>query len=173
MVNARTGDTEKLGRLYTMRGKKADRGQGAGLRRHRRHRQDGEGQDRRYPVRRPEGRRPEGTALRRALLLRGHRPQDPGPGGQDRPGPGPSERGGSHLLRGQQRRDPPDGALRRRRHAGGCAGQQAEEPLQCGGGTEARAGALSGEDPQDCPEAGPPQEADRRQRPVRRRVDPL
>ena len=30
---------------------------------------------------------------------------------------------------------------------GGCAGQQAEEPLQCGGGSEARAGALSGEDP--------------------------
>ena len=41
MVNARTGDNEKLGRLYTMRGKKADGGQGAGLRRYRRHRQDG------------------------------------------------------------------------------------------------------------------------------------
>ena len=82
LVNARTGATEKLGRLYTMRGKKAERGQGAGLRRHRRHRQDGQGQDRRHPLRQPEGGGPEGHPLPRALLLRGHRPQDPGPGGQ-------------------------------------------------------------------------------------------
>ena len=68
----------KLGRLYTMRGKKADGGQGALLRRHRRHRQDGEGQDRRHPVRRPEGRRPEAHPLRRALLLLW--PSSPRPG---------------------------------------------------------------------------------------------
>ena len=37
----------------------------------------------------------------------------------------------------------------------------------------ARPGALSGEDPQEGGGAGPPQEADRRLRPVRRRVDPL
>ncbi len=46
MVNARTGATEKLGRLYVMRGKKASGSQRAGLRRHRRHCKDGKGQDR-------------------------------------------------------------------------------------------------------------------------------
>ena len=74
--------------------------------------------------------------LPRALLLRGHRAQDPGAGGQDRPGPGPPERGGPDLHLGEQRRDPPDGPQRHRRHADGCAGVQAEEPLQCGGGAE-------------------------------------
>ena len=41
MVNARTGDNEKLGRLYTMRGKKATEVKELVLRRYRRHRQDG------------------------------------------------------------------------------------------------------------------------------------
>ena len=55
LVDSSTGNTEKLGRLYQMRGKKdagqeGRGGQGALLRRHRRHRQDGEGQDRRHPV---------------------------------------------------------------------------------------------------------------------------
>ena len=52
-------------------------------------------------------------------------------------------------------------------------GVQAEEPLQRGGGAEDPQSALPGEDPQDRLQAGPPQEADRRLRPVRRRVDPL
>ena len=51
LVNGRTGDTEKLGRLYTMRGKKATEVKELGVRRHRRHRQDGQGQDRRHPLR--------------------------------------------------------------------------------------------------------------------------
>ena len=81
--------------------------------------------------------------LPRALLLRGHRAQDPGAGGQDRPGLGPPERGGPDLHLGEQRRDPPDGPQRHRRHADGCAGVQAEEPLQCGGGAEGSPGGLS------------------------------
>ena len=44
---------------------------------------------------------------------------------------------------------------------------------QCGGGVEDSPRSLPGEDPQDRLQAGPPQEADRRLRPVRRRVDPL
>ena len=65
LVNARTGSPEKLGRLYTMRARRPWRSRSSPAATSA-HRQDGEGQDRRYPVRRPEGRRPEGTALRRA-----------------------------------------------------------------------------------------------------------
>ena len=70
-------------------GQEGHRGQGTGLRRHRRHRQDGEGQDRRHIVRSPQGGGTEGNLLRGALLFRGHRPQDPRSGGQDCPGPDP------------------------------------------------------------------------------------
>ncbi len=60
MVNARTGAMREAGPPVCHAGQEGHRGQGAELRRHRRHRQDGEGQDRRHPVRRPQGRRPEG-----------------------------------------------------------------------------------------------------------------
>ena len=42
----------------------------------------------------------------------------------------------------------------RRRYPGGCAGVQAEEPLQCGGGAEDAPRSLPGEDPQDRLQAG-------------------
>ena len=90
MVNARTGAAGEAGPPVRHAGQEGHRGQGAHLRRHRRHRQDGQGPDRRHAVRRPQGGGPEGAALRRALLLRGRRAQDPGPGGQDRPGPQPA-----------------------------------------------------------------------------------
>ena len=69
LVNARTGETEKLGRLYTMCGKKATEVKVLSLRRYRCLRQDGQGQDRRHPVRPPEGGLPEADPLRPALLL--------------------------------------------------------------------------------------------------------
>ena len=47
MVNARTGAAEKLGRLYTMRGKKATEVKELTCGDIRRHRQDGQGPDRR------------------------------------------------------------------------------------------------------------------------------
>ena len=70
--------------------------------------------------------------LCRAQLLRCHRPQDPRPGGQGGPGAEPDERGGSQLPCGQQRRDPPDRDLRRRRYPDRRAVLQAQDPLRRG-----------------------------------------
>ena len=106
--------------------------QGSGLRRHRRHRQDGQGPHRRHPVRPQKGRLPEADPLPRSLLFHGHRPQGEGSGRQGRHRPEPSERGRSLLHPDQQRRDQAAGHLRHRRSAAGRAGLQAEEPLRRG-----------------------------------------
>ena len=145
LVNARTGETEKLGRLYTMCGKKSDGGQGSGLRRHRRHRQDGQSPHRRHPVRPQKGRLPEADPLPRSLLFHGHRPQGEGSGRQGRHRPEPSERGRSLLHPDQQRRDQAAGHLRHRRSAAGRAGLQAEEPLRRGRCAVSGEGRLPGE----------------------------
>ena len=152
LVNARTGASEKLGRLYQMRGKKAEEVKELGC-------GDIGAIGKMEKVK-------TGDTLcdpRKVVALK----QIPFAE------PCYTVARGPLLPGGEQRRDPPDGHLRRRRHPGGRAGVQAEEPLQRGGPAGRGAGALPGEDPQDRPEAGPAQEADRRLRPVRRRVDPL
>lgn len=127
--DVRMSSTDKLGRMYTMCGKKNTEVKEAccgdivaigkmGV------------EDRRHRLR-PEAR---GRAARhragRALLLHGHQPQDQGPGRQGRFRPRPPERGGHLLHARQQRRDPPDGHLRRRRHSGRRPVRQAQEPLR-------------------------------------------
>ena len=56
LLDVTTGNTEKLGRLLCHAGQEGHGSQGTGLRRHRRHRQDGAGQDRRHPLRQPPSR---------------------------------------------------------------------------------------------------------------------
>ena len=106
--------------------------QGDLLRRHRRHRQDGQGQDRRHPVRRQEHRPPPRHGLCPALLQPRHLPQDQAGDREAGHRPEQAQRGGSYLPRGQQRRDSPDRHLRCRRYPDRRAVRQAEEPLRRG-----------------------------------------
>lgn len=68
---------------------------------------------------------------------------------------------------------PPDGPLRRRRYPARRPLRQAEEPLRCRERAQARPRALPREDQGEGRSPWPPQEADRRQRSVRRCLDPL
>ena len=132
LYDTTTGNTEKLGRLYTLKGKKneevkeiccGDIGAIAKM---------APRQDRRHPLRPEEHRQAGGYALRRTLLLPRHRAQDPRSGGKARHRPQPSERGRPDLYRRQQRRDPSDGRLRRGRHSDRRAREQAQDPLRRG-----------------------------------------
>jgi len=167
LVNSRTGATEKLGRLYVMKGKKAEEvkelecGDIGAIGKMEKVKTGDTLSD------------PRKVVKLEPIPFRGYHPQDQGPGGQDRRRPHPPERGGSDLQLGQQRRNPPDGGLRHRRHADGRDSLPAEEPLRRGRRALRAPGALPREDPQEGGGAGPPQEADRRPRPVRRRVDAL
>ena len=129
MVNARTGASEKLGRLYVMRGKKATEVKELGC-------GDIGAIGKMEKVK-------TGDTLcdaRKVVALKELPFAEPcysvaivpraGARRTRSPRASTSSRGGPHLLRHQQRRDPPDGPERLRRHAGGRAGQQAEEPLQ-------------------------------------------
>ena len=84
LVNARTGTTEKLGRLYVMRGKKAEEvkelacGDIGAIGKMEKVKTGDTLCDARKVV------KSAAHPLPRALLLRGHRPQDPGAGGQGR-----------------------------------------------------------------------------------------
>ncbi len=129
LVNARTGATEKLGRLYQMRGKKAEEVKeiscgdiGA--------------------IAKMDKVKTGDTLCdsRKVVALKGipfpepcyPRPSPPRPGARTRRWAAAwcAERGGPHLQRAQQRRDPPGGGLRRRGYAAGRAGLPAEEPLR-------------------------------------------
>ena len=79
----------------------------------------------------------------------------------------------ARLNARKQRRNPPDGHLRRRRHSGRRSVLEAQEPLRRGDRAEARPRRLPREDQGQGRSARPPQEAVRRFRPVWRRVDPL
>ncbi len=131
LVNSRTGATEKLGRLYVMKGKKAEEVKelecgdiGAIGKMEKVKTGDTLSDPRKVvklePIPSPSPATPWPS------------PQDQGPGGQDRRRPHPPERGGSDLQLGQQRRNPPDGGLRHRRHADGRDSLPAEEPLRRG-----------------------------------------
>lgn len=128
--NVRASSTDKLGRLYTICGKKTTEVKEAccgdivavgkdGL------------EDRRYRLRSQERGRASRSRDARSLLLHGHLPQDQGSGRQGRRWSFPSERRGCLLHARQQRRDSSDGHLRRRRHSGRCLVCKAQVPLRC------------------------------------------
>ena len=96
LYNLRASSNDKLGRMYTMCGKKSTEVTEACLRRYRRHRQDGL-EDRRHRDRQQERHRVASDRNPRTLLLHGYLPQDQGSGRQGRRGSCKAQRGG-HLL---------------------------------------------------------------------------
>ena len=172
LVNARTGETEKLGRLYTMCGKKSTEVKALGC-------GDIGAIGKMDKVR-------TGDTLcdpRKVVSLK----QIPYPapcysmaiapkvkGQEDKVGTGLNRLNEEdHLHPDQQRRNQAAGHLRHRRSAAGRAGLQAEEPLRRGRRAVSGEGCLPGEDQEEGRGSWPSQEADRRQRPVRRRLDSL
>ena len=133
LYNPATGNTEKLGRLYIMKGKKGEEvkeiccGDIGAIGKMDKVKTGDTLCDPKHIVRLC------GMPYARALLLPW--PSPPRPSRQEEKmgtGLNQPQRGGSHLPRGQQRRDPPDRDLRRRRHPDRRAVLQAQEPLRRG-----------------------------------------
>ena len=144
LVNARTGNTEKLGRLYTMRGKKAVEvkelscGDIGAIGKMEKVKTGDTLCDARKVVALKQPIPFAEPCYSVAIVPKTRGQEDKIAQGLAR-----LNEEDPTFYRGEQRRDPPDGPQRRRRHADGRAGVQAEEPLQCGGGAEGPPGGLS------------------------------
>ena len=168
LLNTRTHSKERIGPAARLPGQGDQARAGLRPRRHRRGRQ-AQGDARRRLARRP----------RRADLDAGHQAAGAGDGVRDR-GQGQGRRGqGLHLAAppaggGPDDRPAPrpaDGRPDRRRAVAGARRGRRRPPqvaLRRRGQPQAAARALPGDDPQLGQGARPPQEADRRPRPVRR-----
>ena len=152
-------------------------GQGAGPgrpgqgRRHRRHGQAQGHGDRRHALRQGlRDRHPDHQVPRAVDLLR-HRAQDPGRRGQDLPGLAPDHGGGPDRPLRARPGHRPAPHLGERRAPRPDHHRKAQEALQRRRRPQAAQDLLQGDDQGPGRRPGPPQEADGRPRPVRRRLD--
>ena len=132
LYNPATGNTEKLGRLYIMKGKKGEEtkeiccGDIGAIGKMDKVKTGNTLCDPKNIV------RLHGMDYAQPCYSRAISPQDQAGDREAGHRPEQAQRGGSHLPRGQQRRDSPDRHLRRRRYPDRRAVRQAEEPLRRG-----------------------------------------